>query len=154
MNPFAWRLPGVLFGIGMLPLLFHILCLLFRERTYARFGTVLFAAEFMHLTTSRIATLEPMSVFFILLMTDRMIQYCRMSFYDRTLLETLLVLLRCGIDMGLAIAVKWKERIAWYHITFRPRQGGVNSINMKRIFKIGWKALGDFRKINKLSNCS
>ena len=53
-----------------------------------------------------------------------------------------------------AIAVKWKERIAWYHITFRPRQGGVNSINMKRIFKIGWKALGDFRKINKLSNCS
>ena len=30
----------------------------------------------------------------------------------------------------------------------KPRQGGVNSINMKRIFKIGWKALGDFRKIN------
>ena len=48
-----------------------------------------------------------------------------------------------------AIAVKWKECIAWYPITFRPRQGGVNSINMKRIFKIGWKALGDFRKINK-----
>ena len=47
-----------------------------------------------------------------------------------------------------AIAVKWKESIAWYPITFRPRQGGVNSINMKRIFKIGWKALGDFRKIN------
>ncbi len=107
MNPFAWRLPGVLFGIGMLPLLFHILCLLFEERTYARFGTILFAAEFMHLTTSRIATLEPMSVFFILLMTDRMIQYCRMSFYDRPLRDMLLVLLRCGIDMGLAIAVKW-----------------------------------------------
>ena len=50
-----------------------------------------------------------------------------------------------------AIAVKWKESIAWYRITFRPRQGGVNSINMKRIFKIGWKALGDFRKINKSS---
>lgn len=48
-----------------------------------------------------------------------------------------------------AIAVKKKEKIAWYPITFRPRQGGVNSINMKRIFKIGWKALGDFRKINK-----
>lgn len=48
-----------------------------------------------------------------------------------------------------AIAVKWRERIAWYHITFRPRQGGVNSINMKRICKIGWKALGDFRTINR-----
>ena len=48
-----------------------------------------------------------------------------------------------------AIAVKIKEKIAWYPITFRPRQGGVNSINMKRIFKIGIKALGDFRTINK-----
>lgn len=48
-----------------------------------------------------------------------------------------------------AIAVKKKEKIAWYPITFRPRQGGVNSINMKRIFKIGVKALADFRMINK-----
>ena len=48
-----------------------------------------------------------------------------------------------------AIAVKKKEKIAWYPITFRPRQGGVNSINMKRIFKIGIKALGDFRTINR-----
>lgn len=48
-----------------------------------------------------------------------------------------------------AIAVKTHEKIAWYPITFRPRQGGVNSINMKRIFGIGVKALGDFRTINK-----
>lgn len=48
-----------------------------------------------------------------------------------------------------AIAVKKNVNIAWYPITFRPRQGGVNSINMRRIFKIGVKALGDFRMINK-----
>ena len=48
-----------------------------------------------------------------------------------------------------AIAVKWNERCKWYPITFKPRQGGVNSINFKRIIKIGWKALGDFRMINK-----
>lgn len=48
-----------------------------------------------------------------------------------------------------AIAVKKNEKIAWYPITFRPRQGGVNSINMRRIFKIGIKALGDFRTINR-----
>lgn len=48
-----------------------------------------------------------------------------------------------------AIVVKRKESIIWYPITFRPRQGGVNSINMKRIIKIGLKALGDFRKINR-----
>ncbi len=34
-------------------------------------------------------------------------------------------------------------------ITFRPRQGGVNSINLWRIFKIGQKAWGDFRQIQK-----
>ena len=47
-----------------------------------------------------------------------------------------------------AVAVKKKVKIGWYPITFRPRQGGVNSINLKRIFKIGVKSLGDFRKIN------
>lgn len=47
------------------------------------------------------------------------------------------------------IAVKKNEKIAWYPITFRPRQGGVNSINMKHIFKIGVKALSEFRTINK-----
>ena len=48
-----------------------------------------------------------------------------------------------------AIAVRWNYNIGWYPITFRPRQGGVNSINMKRIFGIGKKALGDFRQINR-----
>lgn len=51
-----------------------------------------------------------------------------------------------------AIAVKRNVSITWYPITFRPRQGGVNSINMKRIIKIGWKALKDFRKINNNLN--
>lgn len=54
----------------------------------------------------------------------------------------------CNVAIS-AIAVKWKYKIKFYKITFKPRQGGVNSINMKRIFKIGWKALGDFRKINR-----
>lgn len=53
----------------------------------------------------------------------------------------------CNVAIS-AIAVKWKYAIKFYKITFKPRQGGVNSINMKRIFKIGWKALGDFKKIN------
>lgn len=47
------------------------------------------------------------------------------------------------------IALKKKETCQWLPITFKPRQGGVNSINMKRIFRIGKKALGDLRKVNK-----
>jgi len=53
----------------------------------------------------------------------------------------------CNVAIS-AIGVKWHYKIKFYKITFKPRQGGVNSINMKRIFKIGWKALSDFRKIN------
>jgi len=54
----------------------------------------------------------------------------------------------CNVAIS-AIAVKWNYKIGWYPITFKPRQGGVNSINMKRIFKIGVKALSDFRTINR-----
>lgn len=53
----------------------------------------------------------------------------------------------CNVAIA-AIAQKWKYKMKFYNITFRPRQGGINSINMKRIIKIGWKALNDFRKIN------
>ena len=41
------------------------------------------------------------------------------------------------------------QAIRYLPITFRPRQGGKNSINLKRIMKIGWKALGDFRRLNR-----
>lgn len=50
-----------------------------------------------------------------------------------------------------ALSVKRGLRTRWLPITFKPRQGGVNSINLKRIFKIGWKALGDFRAMNRVS---
>lgn len=43
----------------------------------------------------------------------------------------------------------YKEKIAFEKITFRPRQGGKNSINLPKIIKIGWKALGDFRRLKK-----
>lgn len=41
------------------------------------------------------------------------------------------------------------EKVKFIPITFKPRQGGVNSINPKKIIKIGWKAVGDFRKLKK-----
>lgn len=57
----------------------------------------------------------------------------------------------CNVAIS-AIAVKWNYHIGWYPVTFKPRQGGVNSINMKRIFGIGRKAIGDFYRINKKLN--
>ena len=48
-----------------------------------------------------------------------------------------------------AIAVTQGLKCRWLPITFKPRQGGVNSINLRRIFRIGYKAVGDFYKINR-----
>lgn len=42
-----------------------------------------------------------------------------------------------------------KERVKFIPITFKKRQGGVNSINFKKIIKIGKVAVGDFRVIRK-----
>lgn len=40
--------------------------------------------------------------------------------------------------------VYYKEKVKFLPITFRPRQGGVNSINLKKIIVIGWHAVIDF----------
>ena len=50
------------------------------------------------------------------------------------------------------VYTKKKMRILYIPITFQPRQGGVNSINLPKICKIGAKALSDFRKINREIN--
>ena len=41
-------------------------------------------------------------------------------------------------------------RVKYIPITFRPRQGGLNSINMKKIFKIGMQARDDFKTLNEV----
>ena len=43
----------------------------------------------------------------------------------------------------------YKEKLTFREITFKPRQGGVNSINIPKIVKIGWNALSDFSNFKK-----
>lgn len=47
------------------------------------------------------------------------------------------------------IYAKYQLKVKYIPITFRPRQGGVNSVNMKNIFRIGKQALKDFRQIDR-----
>lgn len=47
------------------------------------------------------------------------------------------------------IYAKKKCKVKYMPVTFRPRQGGVNSINMKKIIRIGRQAFLDFRRINR-----
>ena len=75
MTPFGWRFTGTLFGVLMLPILYVFLKNMFRKTAVAACGTILFAAEFMHLTQTRIATIDTYGVFFILLMYFFMYRY-------------------------------------------------------------------------------
>lgn len=43
----------------------------------------------------------------------------------------------------------YEENIEFIEITFKNRHGGRNSINVLKILKIGWNALGDFYKFRK-----
>lgn len=45
--------------------------------------------------------------------------------------------------------MKGKEDVQFLPITFRQRQGGVNSINLKRITKIGIQAIKDFSRLKQ-----
>ena len=43
----------------------------------------------------------------------------------------------------------YKEKLIFKEISFEPRTGGTSSINIFKIVKIGWNAIGDFRKFKR-----
>lgn len=45
--------------------------------------------------------------------------------------------------------VYYKDRVAFKEISFKPREKGTNSINIKKIVKIGKNAVKDFRQLKK-----
>ena len=51
--------------------------------------------------------------------------------------------------MVTVVFTRKQYKVKYIPITFRPRQGGKNSINMKRIIKIGFQAVRDFRRMNR-----
>lgn len=107
MNPFGWRIMGILFGIGMLPFFYLFSKRFFKETWIAGVATTLFAFDFMHFAQTRIATIDVFVTFFIIVMYYFMYKYYKMSFYDTSLKKTFVTLGLCGFTMGLAMASKW-----------------------------------------------
>lgn len=108
MNPFGWRIIGVLFGIAMLPFMYLFGRRLFRGCTWAPGAlTFIFAFDFMHFTQTRIATIDVYGTFFIIAMYYFMYQYSQTSFYDTKLWKTFIPLGLSAVMMGLGCASKW-----------------------------------------------
>lgn len=55
-----------------------------------------------------------------------------------------------NVLLTVMFARRGKDRVLFLPITFRPRQGGKNSINLKKISKIGMKAIRDFSRLRRI----
>jgi len=106
MTPFGWRFMGTLFGVLMLPVLYVFLKNLFGKTAVAACGTVLLAADFMHLTQTRIATIDTYGVFFILLMYFFMYRYLTLP-PGTPMGRCALPLFLSGLSWGFGAASKW-----------------------------------------------
>ena len=107
MNPFGWRFMGTLFGVLMLPVLYHLLKRLFASSLLSFAGTFLFAFDFMHYVQTRIATIDTYAVFFILLMYDAMVIFLQTDLHTAKMKSILTPLFFSGLFMGLGVASKW-----------------------------------------------
>ncbi|WP_214630433.1 glycosyltransferase family 39 protein [Paenibacillus agaridevorans] len=107
LNPFGWRIAGTLFGAAMIPLIYLMARRLFGGTTFAAIAALLLAADFMHFTQTRIATIDVYGVFFIMLMFYFMHRYVTMNFYRSSLLATFVPLGLAGLAFGLGVASKW-----------------------------------------------
>lgn len=104
-NTFGFRFMGALFSVLLVPLIYLLAKEFFKEK-WAILVTLLFNLDFMHYTTGRIATLEPFSVFFIVLMFYMMVKALKYD-YTKDTRKNFTYLALSGIAMGLAIATKW-----------------------------------------------
>lgn len=103
MNPFGWRCMGALAGVIMIPVIYLLALCLLKSRRAALFASAVLAADFMHYTQTRLATVDSFVVLFTLLMYLFMAKYANEADVRRERLWLAL----SGVSMGCCVAVKW-----------------------------------------------
>ena len=106
MTPFGWRFMGALFGVAMVPLLYVFLKNFFGKTVVAACGAALFAFDFMHLTQTRLATIDTYAVFFILAMYFFLYRYLALP-DGANFARGAPWLLLSGLMWGIGAASKW-----------------------------------------------
>ncbi len=107
MTAFGWRFMGALFGVLMLPLLYLFLKNLFGKTAIALCGSVLFAAEFLHLSQTRMATSDAFGLFFTLAMFYFLYRFLALP-AGTPWRKCALPLLLSGLMFGLGVACTWR----------------------------------------------
>lgn len=107
MTPFGWRFTGTLFGVLILWVLYVLAKRIFQRTDYALLTAGLFAADCMHFSQTRIATIDVYALFFTLLMFLFMLDYIELNRTDGPFLKKLVPLGLSGLAFGLGAASKW-----------------------------------------------
>jgi dolichyl-phosphate-mannose--protein O-mannosyl transferase len=104
-TPFAWRLPGTLAGVFMVPLIWFFARMMAGKR-FALLAALLFTFDFMHFAQTRIATIDSYVTLFVIGMYAFMYAYYK-NYKTWGFGRILAVLAASGVFMGMAIASKW-----------------------------------------------
>jgi len=154
MTPFAWRLPGVLAGILMIPFIYGLAKALFKTVFWSLFATVIFVFDFMPFVQTRLATLDTYIAFFTAGMFYFMFRYTQTNLSTSCRKKSFLFLAISGIFTALAIATKWSGFygalgifilfvISWIKSGVRTMQSAGDLASFKRHLwhTIGWCTL-------------
>lgn len=106
MNPFSYRLTGVIFGMLLVLSMYYFAKLLFKKRIYAIFVGLLITFENFHLVQSRIGTSDSELILFMVLSSLFMYKYLLLNKKDNISLKIFYLSLS-GLFFGLSICVKW-----------------------------------------------
>ena len=104
MTPFGWRFMGALCGVVMLPVIYLLASAVAGKKTGV-LAALLLSLDFMHLTQTRIATVDTFVVLFCLLTFLFMVYYHKTPF--RNAKREWAYLFLSGGFMGCAVASKW-----------------------------------------------
>ena len=107
MTPFGWRFTGTLFGVLILWVLYALAKRIFCRSDYALLTAGLFAADCMHFSQTRIATIDVYALFFTLLMFLFMLDYLEINRTDAPFSKKLVPLGLSGLAFGLGASSKW-----------------------------------------------
>lgn len=141
MTPFGWRFMSAVFGILMVPLMYVFAKKLSGNTFAATATTLLLVADCMHLTLSRIATIDIFVAFFILMAyyylycyftEDHAYRQTPQALTDKFPPKRVYILLAlCGVGMACAVATKLTGVYAgiglgilfiWYTILHFPKK--------------------------------
>ena len=108
MNPFGWRFFGCLAGVLMVPISYIFAKKMFKKSFWSTICCVIFAFDFMHITQTRIATIDSYTALFVMCSFYFMYIFTKKSYYDTSFKECIIPLFLSGLFFGFSVSTKWQ----------------------------------------------